>query len=106
MILYSANCWQDKSIKLSILEENFNILFRCIMLKSCKTMHIRRLMPVYNQATLMTHPIQPVAGGNWIPSIDETNTTLYRNRSSRSLQQQPNPLYHDDSERYINYLYM
>ena len=73
------------------------------------TLHIHRLMPVYNQATLMTHPIQTVAGGNWIPSVDETNATLYRNRSvamqqhtsSHSLQQQSNPVYRDDGERYI-----
>lgn len=62
-----------------------------------------RLVPVYNQATLMTHPIQPMAGGNWVPTVDETNSTLYHNRtmqqniSSRSLQRS-NPLYDDDQK--------
>jgi len=63
-------------------------------------------MPVYynNQAALMNYPIQPAAGGSCVPSIDETNTTLYQNRtmqqniSSHSLQPF-NPLYHED-ERY------
>ena len=70
-------------------------------------MHIRRFMPVsqYSQTTLMAHPMQPMAGGNWIPSIDETNATLYRNRALRHTflsgsTQQSNPLYCDEGERY------
>lgn len=60
-------------------------------------------MPVYNQGT---HQFPPAAGGNWIPSVDETNSTLYR--SNRTMQhtssanlQQSNPVYHDDGKRYI-----
>ena len=58
-----------------------------------------------SQATLMAHPMQPMAGGNWIPSIDETNATLYRNRELRHTDtilsgsiQQSNPLYCDEGE--------
>ena len=53
----------------------------------------------------MAHPMQPMAGGNWIPSIDETNANLYRNRalqhtvSSGSIEQS-NPLYCGEDERY------
>ena len=62
-------------------------------------------MPMYTQAAFMAPHIHPVASGNWLPSVDETNSTLYRNRtmqqhvSSRSILQHSNPLYHDDGER-------
>ena len=63
-------------------------------------------MPVYTQGPLMTHHIQPMASGSWLPNVDETNSNLYRNRTmqqnvpSRSGLQHSNPVYSDDGERY------
>ena len=57
---------------------------------------------VPTQATLMVHPIQPAAGGYWVPSVDEANATLYHQGtmhsplSSSSLQ--ANPVLHSTSQ--------
>ena len=61
------------------------------------------MVPAYpTQGTLMTHPIQPAAGGFWVPNIDEANANLYHQGamhsplSSSSLQ--ANPSYRSASQ--------
>jgi len=61
------------------------------------------MVPAYpTQGTLMTHSMQPAAGGFWVPSVDEANTNLYQGAmhsplSSSSLQ--ANPSYRSVSQR-------
>lgn len=56
---------------------------------------------IWNNNSGTPHQIQPPAGGNWVPSVDETNATLYRNRgmqqhiSAHSIYPN-NPVYQED----------
>jgi len=62
------------------------------------------MVPAYpTQGTLITHPVQPAAGGYCVPNIDEANANLYHQGamhsplSSSSLQ--ANPSYRSASQR-------